>query len=114
VDGTFVMPVVAGVRAKLKYIIQTKGRPPTFIVFSNVGELPDTFLTYLTKHFQDTFELFGMPVRLLIQKSAKKNPYSDNNQKRSRFGLGGREARLQRRVKGYQEVKHRRKKEGKQ
>lgn len=114
VDGTFVMPVVAGVRAKLKYIIQTKGRPPTFIVFSNVGELPDSFLRYLTKHFQDTFELFGMPVRLLIQKSSKKNPYSDNKRKRSGFGLGGKDARMQRRVKGYQEVKHRRKQKGKQ
>jgi GTPase len=61
-------PVVGGVKAKLRYIIQTKGRPPTFIIFSNVGELPDTFLRYLTKHFQDTYRLFGMPVRLVVQK----------------------------------------------
>ncbi|KAL3912925.1 MAG: hypothetical protein SGILL_006696, partial [Bacillariaceae sp.] len=38
------LPVVSGVRAKLKYIIQTKGRPPTFIIFANVDELPDTYL----------------------------------------------------------------------
>lgn len=35
-------PVVSGVRAKLKYIIQTKGRPPSFMLFCNVGQLPGT------------------------------------------------------------------------
>jgi GTP-binding protein len=40
-------PVVNGITAKLKYIIQTKGRPPTFIIFSNVDELPDTYVRTL-------------------------------------------------------------------
>lgn len=103
-------PVVGGIKAKLRYIIQTKGRPPTFRIFSNVGNLPDTFLRYLTRHFQDTYGLFGMPVRLLVQKSAKTNPYHNNNKRRGGFGLGGREARMQRRVKGYQQAKQSREK----
>jgi len=95
-------PVVDGVRAKLKYIIQTKGRPPTFIIFSNVNKLPDPYLRYLTKHFQDSFELFGMPVRLVVKSSAKRNPYNDNEKKkRGGFGLGGRKARMERRIKEY-------------
>lgn len=92
------LPMVEGVRAKLKYIIQTKGRPPTFIIFSNVGGLPETYLRYLTKQFQDSFELFGMPVRMIVQKSAKTNPYAPETKRRSGFGLGGREARMQRRI----------------
>jgi GTP-binding protein len=100
-------PIVEGVRAKLKYIIQTKGRPPTFIIFSNVGDLPDTYLRYLTKEFQDSFELYGMPVRLLVQKSSKSNPYTSTfKKKRIGFGLGGRDARMQRRVKDFQTKKH--------
>ena len=95
------LPVVEGVRAKLKYIIQTKGRPPTFIIFSNVVKLPETYLRYLTKQFQDSFELFGMPVRLIVKKSSKSNPYSNENKKRGGFGLGGREARLGRKVQEY-------------
>jgi GTP-binding protein len=92
-------PRVKGVSAKLKYIIQTKGRPPTFIIFSNVDELPDSYLRYLTRHFQDAFELYGMPVRIVIKKSAKENPYNKEPNKRGGFGLGGREGRQRRRTK---------------
>jgi GTP-binding protein len=94
-------PVVNGIRAKLKYIIQTKGRPPTFLLFCNVGELPDTYLRYLTRHFQDAFELFGMPVRIVVKTSAKTNPYSTEKRERGGFGLGGREARHRRKVREY-------------
>lgn len=87
VDGT-PTPVVNGVRAKLKYIIQTKGRPPTFILFCNVGTLPDSYLRYLTKHFQESFELFGMGVRIIVKKSSSSNPYTRNSKKRIGFGLG--------------------------
>ena len=34
------LPVVGGVRSKLKYILQSKGRPPSFIIFANVDHLP--------------------------------------------------------------------------
>ena len=94
-------PTVKGLPAKLKFIIQTKGRPPTFIIFCNVDELPDPYLRYLTKHFQDAFQFYGMPVRMVIQKSSKENPYVKNKKKRGGFGLGGREAQHRRRLKGY-------------
>ena len=94
-------PYVAGVRAKLKYIIQTKGRPPTFIIFSNVKSFPEPYLRYLTRQFQDSFELYGMPVRLVVKTSSKVNPYDASKKKRSGFGLGGRKARLQRRVENW-------------
>ncbi len=90
-------PMVKGITSKLKYIIQTKGRPPTFIIFSNVDELPDSYLRYLTRHFQDTFQLYGMAVRIVIKKSAEGNPYQ--KKKRGGSGLGGRDARLKRRLK---------------
>jgi GTPase len=96
-------PVVAGVRAKLKYIVQTKGRPPTFILFTNTDSLPETYIRYLTKQFQDSFELFGMPVRMIVKRSSKSNPYFKPNQvKRSGFGLGGKNARIGRRKKEFQ------------
>jgi GTP-binding protein len=95
-------PLVEGVRAKLKYIIQTKGRPPTFIIYSNVNTIPEPYLRYLTKHFQDAFNFFGMPVRLVVKKSSTDNPYTANEKKkRAGFGLGGRDARFQRRIKEF-------------
>eukprot|EP00980_Cylindrotheca_fusiformis_P022261 scaffold9159_cov121-Cylindrotheca_fusiformis.AAC.3 len=38
-------PVIGGIRAKLKYIIQAKGRPPTFLLFCNLGKLPGNIST---------------------------------------------------------------------
>ena len=45
-----------GVPTKIKYMIQTKGRPPTFLLFCNTTELPDSYLRYLTRHFQESFD----------------------------------------------------------
>jgi len=107
VCAMFQPPSIGGVQVKMKYIIQTKGRPPTFIIFSNLNSLPQSYLRYLTKQFQDSFEMFGMPVRLVVRRSSRGSPYANEKMKRSGFGLGGRGARLQRRV---EELKARSKK----
>lgn len=36
------LPVVGGVKAKLRYAIMTKARPPSIMLFSNVDQLPGT------------------------------------------------------------------------
>ena len=58
---------------RIKYALQTKGRPPTFVLFCNVDSLPDPYVRFLTRHFQDTFGLYGMEVRLVVKKS--RNPF---------------------------------------
>ena len=82
---------------RIKYVLQTKGRPPTFLLFCNVDELPQNYIRYLTRHFQDTFEMFGMEVRLAVKLSASSNPF-EPEYKRSGSGLGGRNARMKRMV----------------
>eukprot|EP00978_Attheya_sp_CCMP212_P023393 scaffold71585_cov49-Attheya_sp.AAC.4 len=85
-------------RVKIKYIMQTKGRPPTFLLFCNVPELPVSYLRYLTRNFQDTFQMYGMEVRFAIKKSATSNPYETKKKTKSSrgAGLGGRDARKKR------------------
>ncbi len=46
-------PMQRGRPTKIKYILQTKGPPPTFLLFCNVAELPTNYLRYRTKSFQD-------------------------------------------------------------
>lgn len=88
-------PTVNGRLVKIKYIMQTKGRPPTFLLFCNVDAIPTSYMRYLTRNFQETFSMFGMEVRLAVKRS--KNPYHDKDKpKRSGMGLGGREARRKR------------------
>ena len=91
-------PPVSGVPLRIKYIMQTKGRPPTFLLFCNVASVPDSYMRYMTRHFQDTFEMYGMEVRLAVKKSAPNNPF-EKSKRRSGSGLGGREARKGRMVK---------------
>mmetsp|Transcript_42705 Transcript_42705/g.103280 ORF Transcript_42705/g.103280 Transcript_42705/m.103280 type:complete len:239 (-) Transcript_42705:1360-2076(-) len=101
------LPVVGGVRSKLRYICMKKARPPTAIIFANVDHLPDSYLRYLTRHLQESFELYGMAIRIIVKKSATNNPYVKKKDNRSGFGLGGRDARNRRRIAKYKKKKKR-------
>jgi GTPase len=84
---------------KIKYIMQTKGRPPTFLLFLNGSSstISDSTLRFLTRQLQDSFQMYGMNVRLIAKNSSK----GDIRPKRKRggSGLGGHEARKKRTIK---------------
>jgi small GTP-binding protein domain len=85
-------PIVQGRQVRIKYIMQTKGRPPTFLLFCNVDVIPVSYMRYLTRNFQETFEMFGMEVRLAVKTGS--NPYHDKSKNtRVGKGIGGSEAR---------------------
>ena len=90
-------PSQDGRPTKVKYILQTKGRPPTFLLFCNVNSLPVNYLRYLTRHFQDSFNMFGMEVRLVVKKSAE-NPFAEKKQPKI-TGIGGWQGRQKRLVR---------------
>lgn len=93
-------PRVGGKPLKIKYIMQTKGRPPTFLLFCSADQMPESYSRFLVRHFQDTFEMYGMEIRLAIKKSSKENPFDPaNKSKRVGFGLGGHAARKARILK---------------
>jgi GTPase len=69
-------PLVKGRRIKLRYMTQTKSRPPTFQLFGNqLDVLPDAYLRYLVNALRDRFDLPGTPVRVVVRKG--KNPYAE-------------------------------------
>ena len=70
-------PLVEGRRIKIRYATQVKTRPPTVALFVNKPlDLPESYQRYLIAHLRETFELPGVPVRLLLRK--QKNPYADD------------------------------------
>eukprot|EP00581_Thalassiosira_minuscula_P006672 CAMPEP_0183702732 /NCGR_PEP_ID=MMETSP0737-20130205/746_1 /TAXON_ID=385413 /ORGANISM="Thalassiosira miniscula, Strain CCMP1093" /LENGTH=595 /DNA_ID=CAMNT_0025929399 /DNA_START=233 /DNA_END=2019 /DNA_ORIENTATION=- len=93
-------PMQNGRPTRIKYILQTKGRPPTFLLFCNVTELPINYLRYLTRSFQDSFDMFGMEVRLVVKASAETNPYTSKSNKNKTTGVGGWQGRQKRFVAG--------------
>ena len=73
-------PAVSGRRIKLKYLTQSKTRPPTFYLSCSRPEaLPEAYRRYLTNALRDDFELAGVPIRLMLR--AEKNPYEGRKQK---------------------------------
>jgi len=67
-------PAVAGRRVRLKYLSQTKTRPPTFYLSCSRPEaLGDAYRRYLLNGLRDEFGLEGVPIRLMLRKEA--NPY---------------------------------------
>jgi GTPase len=97
-------PLVNGKPVKIKYILQKKGRPPTFLLFCNTDEIPENYSRYLVRHFQDTFRMYGMEVRMTAKKSATSNPFLASSKKRRGFGIGGHTAQKSRKQ---QELKQR-------
>lgn len=68
-------PAVKGRRVKLRYITQTKARPPTFLIFCNRPDaLKEPYRRYLTNSLREAFDLWGVPIRLRLKKSD--NPYA--------------------------------------
>jgi len=68
-------PLVKGRRLKLRYMTQTKSRPPTFALFCNLPqEMPDSYLRYLVNGMRERFKLPGIPLRFVLRRS--ENPYA--------------------------------------
>ncbi|HYH21429.1 MAG TPA: ribosome biogenesis GTPase Der [Azospirillum sp.] len=70
-------PLVEGRQVKIRYATQVKARPPTIALFVNKPlDLPESYQRYLVASLRDTFDLPGVPVRLLLRKG--KNPYAED------------------------------------
>ncbi|MCB2112915.1 MAG: ribosome biogenesis GTPase Der [Parvularculaceae bacterium] len=69
-------PAVAGRRIKLRYIAQTKTRPPTFVAkCTRASDVPGAYRRYLVNGIRESFDLWGVPIRLILEKPD--NPFAD-------------------------------------
>ena len=74
-------PAVSGQRIKLRYIAQTKTRPPTFVAqCTRAEELPASYKRYLVNGIRDAFDIKAVPIRLILKKP--QNPYAKNKDRR--------------------------------
>ncbi|PHR54491.1 MAG: ribosome biogenesis GTPase Der [Robiginitomaculum sp.] len=68
-------PAASGRAVRLKYISQTKTRPPTFVIkCSRENAVPESYKRYLINGIRDDFDLPGVPIRLFVR--AGTNPYA--------------------------------------
>ncbi len=73
-------PLVSGRRLRLRFATQVNVRPPTFALFaSKPGELPDSYRRYLTNLLRETFDLPGVPIRIMLRKGS--NPYAEDGRR---------------------------------
>lgn len=68
-------PMISGRRIKIRYMTQKCARPPSFILFSNTSDIPDSYIRYLSNSLREFFKLPAVPIRIKIKKN--KNPYVD-------------------------------------
>jgi GTP-binding protein len=74
-------PASAGRQIKIRYMTQPSTRPPSFVAFcSKPGDLPQSYIRYLTNSLRKAFDLPGVPIRFSLRKG--ENPYA----KRGRRG----------------------------
>ncbi|PQA87476.1 ribosome biogenesis GTPase Der [Hyphococcus luteus] len=68
-------PAVSGQRIKIRYIAQTKTRPPTFVAqCTRAEDLPAAYKRYLVNGIREAFDIKAVPVRLILKKPD--NPYA--------------------------------------
>lgn len=68
--------MVQGRRLRLRYLTQTKIRPPTFQLFlSRPDALPDDYGRYIVNGLREDFKIPSVPIRLVLRKSD--NPFAD-------------------------------------
>ncbi len=68
-------PLLDGRRLKLRYMTQVKTRPPTFALFGGRADrLPESYARYLANGLRKTFDLPGVPIRIVLRKG--ENPYA--------------------------------------
>jgi GTP-binding protein len=68
-------PAVSGQRIKIRYIAQTKTRPPTFVAqCTRAEDLPDAYKRYLINGIREAFDIKAVPIRLILKKPG--NPYA--------------------------------------
>ena len=71
-------PAPRGKRIRMRYITQIKTRPPTFMIScSRPEDLPRSYERYLVNELRDSFDLWGTPIRIRLQKG--KNPYDSKS-----------------------------------
>lgn len=69
-------PAVSGRRVKLRYITQTKTRPPTFVAqCTRASEVPASYRRYLINGIRETFGVHAVPIRLILKRP--ENPYAE-------------------------------------
>ncbi|RFB80700.1 ribosome biogenesis GTPase Der [Methylovirgula sp. 4M-Z18] len=67
-------PAVSGRRIKIRYMTQPKARPPYFVIFGNqLDSLPESYRRFLLNGLRQTFDLYGVPLRLSMRMN--KNPF---------------------------------------
>lgn len=73
-------PAVSGQRIKLRYIAQTKTRPPTFVAqCTRAEDLPASYKRYLVNGIRDAFDIKAVPIRLILKKPD--NPYAKKDKR---------------------------------
>ena len=71
-------PMVNTRRIKIRYMTQKSARPPTFILFANMSDIPEHYMRYLVNVMRERFRLPAVPIRIKIRKN--KNPYADETE----------------------------------
>jgi GTPase len=68
-------PAIHGRRVRIRYMTQTKSRPPTFALFgTQLKALPQAYIRYLQNALREAFDLKGTPIRFLLRQA--KNPFA--------------------------------------
>jgi GTP-binding protein len=65
-----------GQKTSVKYMTQTRARPPTFVLWTNTtyGEMPRNYLRQLQNAMREEFRISGVPIRFIYRSTLMPKP----------------------------------------
>merc|ERR1711957_1048404 len=65
-----------GQKCSVKYITQTRSRPPTFVIWTNTtaGDMPRNYMQQLKNMMRTEFRISGTPIKMLMRSTLMPKP----------------------------------------
>ncbi|CAK9070441.1 GTPase Der (GTP-binding protein EngA) [Durusdinium trenchii] len=65
-----------GQKCNVKYMTQTRARPPTFVLWTNstYGNFPENYLRHMRNGMRDEFRISGVPIHFMIRSTCMPKP----------------------------------------
>merc|ERR1740130_2505632 len=65
-----------GQKCAVKYVTQTRARPPTFVLWSNstAADFPRNYLRQLMNAMREEFTISGVPIRMIVRSTMMPKP----------------------------------------
>mmetsp|Transcript_4396 Transcript_4396/g.10417 ORF Transcript_4396/g.10417 Transcript_4396/m.10417 type:complete len:512 (+) Transcript_4396:790-2325(+) len=72
-----------GMKCTVKYMTQTRSRPPTFVLWTNTtwDEMPRNYIRHIQNAMREEFKIYGVPIKFILRSTLMPRPFKKMSKK---------------------------------